>query len=202
MLALVGILLMVILCPPHALGQKNRVREEPIDKIGSQANFNLDKFAGKWYLLSVASECNYLKVNNHRVEATTIQASQATKPQKSDNLSVHTLRKMDGICWEIRQNYLKNKMNGRYILNAPGPVKTHMVVGETDYDRYAILYYQTQRKINLKLYGRTTTVANEIYQKFDELAAKQGIELHYIYPFPMYGFCEKADQFHILDESS
>ncbi|CAH2316898.1 complement component C8 gamma chain [Pelobates cultripes] len=161
------------------------------------------KFAGQWYLLSVASECNYLKANNHRVEATTIKAARSTKPRETENLLVHTLRKMDGICWEIKQQYRKNKINGRFILKVRGSIRQlDMVVAETDYENYAILYYQRQKKITIKLYGRGKTAKDDIYRKFDGHASNQGIDLLYIYPFPTYGFCEKADQFHILDETS
>ncbi|CAH2291471.1 complement component C8 gamma chain, partial [Pelobates cultripes] len=112
-------------------------------------------FAGQWYLLSVASECNYLKANNHRVEATTIKAARSTKPRETENLLVHTLRKMDGICWEIKQQYRKNKINGRFILKVRGSIRQlDMVVAETDYENYAILYYQRQKKITIKLYGQ------------------------------------------------
>ncbi|XP_063287817.1 complement component C8 gamma chain [Pelobates fuscus] len=194
---------LLFLWPPQVLGQKKKVTEDPIDKIQVQANFNMDKFAGQWYLLSVASECNYLKANNHRVEATIINAARSTKPRETENLLVHTLRKMDGICWEIKQKYRKNKINGRFILKVRGSIRQlDMVVAETDYENYAILYYQRQKKITIKLYGRGKTVKDDIYRKFDGHASNQGIDLLYIYPFPTYGFCEKADQFHILDETS
>uniref|UniRef100_A0A8C5QQP3 Lipocalin/cytosolic fatty-acid binding domain-containing protein n=1 Tax=Leptobrachium leishanense TaxID=445787 RepID=A0A8C5QQP3_9ANUR len=135
------------------------------------------QFSGQWYLLSIASECNYLKVNNHRVEATVVQASRSTKPKATEDL--------DGICWEIRHEYPKNKVSGRFTVKGRG--SSLMVVGETDYENYAILYYQRQRKITLKLYGRKKTASDDIYRKFDEHVSGQGIDLIYIYPFPSYG---------------
>uniref|UniRef100_A0A8C5WIW3 Lipocalin/cytosolic fatty-acid binding domain-containing protein n=1 Tax=Leptobrachium leishanense TaxID=445787 RepID=A0A8C5WIW3_9ANUR len=139
------------------------------------------QFSGQWYLLSIASECNYLKVNNHRVEATVVQASRSTKPKATEDL--------DGICWEIRHEYPKNKVSGRFtsLSLCSGRGSSLMVVGETDYENYAILYYQRQRKITLKLYGRKKTASDDIYRKFDEHVSGQGIDLIYIYPFPSYG---------------
>uniref|UniRef100_A0A8C5QVJ4 Lipocalin/cytosolic fatty-acid binding domain-containing protein n=1 Tax=Leptobrachium leishanense TaxID=445787 RepID=A0A8C5QVJ4_9ANUR len=145
-------------------------------------------FQPNWYLLSIASECNYLKVNNHRVEATVVQASRSTKQKATEDLSMKTLRK-DGICWEIRQEYPKNKVSGSLSLcsGRGSSLKVEMVVGETDYENYAILYYQRQRKITLKLYGRKKTASDDIYRKFEEHVSGQGIDLIYIYPFPSYG---------------
>ncbi|KAM4020526.1 complement component C8 gamma chain [Anomaloglossus baeobatrachus] len=198
-------LLIVILCGPlYTGGQKNKKpNENPIDKVQSVANFNPKQFSGKWYLLSIASECNYLKTNNHRVEATILQAAVSKNYRDEEIMSVSTFRKMDGICWEIQHSYLPSKKTkGRFTLKARGYAGSlEVVVGDTDYQNYAILYYQRFNRITLKLYGRQTSVSNDVYRKLDDLAAKQGIDLEYIYPFPSYGFCEKADEFHILNET-
>ncbi|XP_077333101.1 complement component C8 gamma chain [Lithobates pipiens] len=197
------VLLLVILSTPLAWGQRNKKPppQNPIDKIQNVANFDINKFAGKWYLLSVASECNYLKINNHRVEATLIQASASKNSQGAEILAVSTFRELDGICWEIKHAYQTNKIKGRFTIKGKGYMgQVDVVLGETDYQNYAILYYQRRNKITLKLYARKTKVTDDIYRKFDDHVNKQGIDLEYIYPFPAYGFCEQADQFHILNE--
>ncbi|XP_018088005.1 complement component C8 gamma chain [Xenopus laevis] len=195
--------LLLLLSTPTALGQRQKKPSppNPIDKIEATGNFMANRFAGKWYLLSVASECNYLKLHNHRAEATITQVTASKKPKAGDTLTVSTFRKMDGICWEIKHEYTENKQKGKFLLRARGyggPVD--MVVGETDYNSYAILYYQRQRKLSMKLYGRRTDLSNDIFSRFDELVAKQGMGLGSLYAFPSYGFCESADEFHILDE--
>ncbi|XP_056396985.1 complement component C8 gamma chain [Hyla sarda] len=199
------ILIMAILCAPHyTWGQRKKKPppERPIDKIQSVANFNLQQFSGTWYLLSVASECNYLKTENHRVEATMAKISPSKKDRGPETMAVSTFRKLDGICWEIKHSYLPSKSDkGRFTLKAQGySGSLDMVVGDTDYQNYAILYYQKKNKITLKLYGRKTSVSDSIYLKFDDLVKKQGIDLEFIYAFPSYGFCDSADQFHILNE--
>ncbi|XP_069842183.1 complement component C8 gamma chain [Dendropsophus ebraccatus] len=199
------LLIMAILTAPHyTWGQKKKKPppENPIDKVQSVANFNLRQFSGTWYLLSVASECDNLKTDNHRVEATKIQISPSTNARRQETMATSTFRKLDGICWEIKHAYVPDRVDkGRFILRAKGYAGSlDMVVGETDYQNYAILYYQRRNKITLKLYGRKTSVSDDVYRKFDDLVSKQGIDLEYIYPFPSYGFCDSADQFHILNE--
>lgn len=113
------VLIMVILCtPPYTQGQRNKKPpERPIDKIQSAANFDLNQFSGQWYLLSVASDCNYLKTNNHRAEATIIQVSPSTSAKEKETMAVSTFRKLDGICWEIKHSYLPSKSaKGRFTL--------------------------------------------------------------------------------------
>ncbi|XP_077140704.1 complement component C8 gamma chain [Ranitomeya variabilis] len=200
----VALVIVILFAPLYTWGQKNKKpKESPIEKIQTVANFNLKQFSGKWYLLSVASECNYLKTNNHRVEATILQATLSTNARDEEIMAVSTFRKLDGICWEIQHSYLlSKKTKGRFTLKARGHAGSmEVVVGETDYQNYAILYYQRYNRITLKLYGRKTSVSDDVYRKLDDLAAKQGIDLQYIYPFPSYGFCETADQFHILNEN-
>ncbi|XP_072287535.1 complement component C8 gamma chain [Pyxicephalus adspersus] len=196
------VLLLLILSNPLTWGkQGKKPPQSPIEKIQSVANFDINQFAGKWYLLSVASECNYLKTNNHRVEATLIQVYASRTTRGIGAMAVSTFRELDSICWEIKHSYQTNKATGRFTLKAKGYMgQVEVVIAETDYHNYAILYYQRRNKITLKLYGRKTKVTNDIYRMFDVHVKKQGIDLEFIYPFPEYGFCEEADQFHILNE--
>ncbi|KAM4662109.1 complement component C8 gamma chain [Discoglossus pictus] len=201
-----ALLFFALLGASNVLGQRGKKPESPIEKITTQSNFDQNQFAGKWFLVAVASECNYLKENNHQVEPTIIQASitkNAKTPKAEEHLAISTFRKLDGICWEIKHEYLQTKAKGRYILKARGyRGQLDAVVGETDYRSYAIVYYQRQRKITVKLYARTATVSDDITNKYEDHVSKLGIDMEFIYYFPTYGFCESADQFHILNEVS
>ncbi|XP_064420185.1 complement component C8 gamma chain [Latimeria chalumnae] len=157
-----------------------------------------NEFSGKWFLIGVASECNFLKTNNYKVQATSMVI---TQPKEEKKVSVSTFRKLDGICWEIRQEYQKSKSDGRFLLKGRGYRNyVDVVVGETDYNSYAILYYGKQRTISLKLYGRQEDIGNDIIFKFEKYAVDQNIQEDFVYYFPKYGFCESADEFHILNE--
>ncbi|KAJ8375421.1 hypothetical protein SKAU_G00060010 [Synaphobranchus kaupii] len=70
-------------------------------------------------------------------------------------------------------------------------------VGEIDYNSYAILYYQKRGKISMKLYGRSERLQDHIHDKFELLAEKQNLG-EFVFPFPKYGFCQSADEKHIL----
>ncbi|XP_043922588.1 complement component C8 gamma chain [Protopterus annectens] len=192
-----GVLLLIILSVVVISGQKQKRPPNvpsPIDSIKPQENFDPKRFSGKWYLIGVASECNYLREYNHQTEATAMVVSQMPV---ENNHAVSTFRKLDGLCWEIKQEYEITKVKGKFSQKANG-IKIDIVVGKTDYSNYAIIYYQKLKKITLKLYGRNPSVAPDIVQQFEQNAMNQKINEDFIYYFPKYGFCDSADEFHIL----
>ncbi|XP_075375630.1 complement component C8 gamma chain isoform X2 [Mycteria americana] len=150
-----------------------------------------------WFLVSVASRCGYLSEYSHRLEATAMTVSVLD----GQSLAISTFRKLDGTCWEIRQQYLPAQAHGRFLLKGRGYGNmVDVVVGETDYSSYAILYYQKGRSISVKLYGRTSRVSDAVVDKFEQRVRAVGLSEDVTYYFPVYGFCDSADEFHILDE--
>ncbi|XP_036378315.1 complement component C8 gamma chain [Megalops cyprinoides] len=173
-------------------------KEDPLDKITPVKDLNLAQLSGKWFLISVASRCQYLRDNNFRVESTTVTLTAPAYP--SSPLTVSTLRKLNLQCWDIRQQYRPTRTSGRFLLRGNRPANDiHIVVGETDYISYVILYYQKQRNISMKLYGRAEKLPDDILDKFEQLAEKQGFSIDFVFPFPKYGFCLSADEKHTLN---
>ncbi|KAJ7308094.1 hypothetical protein JRQ81_008601 [Phrynocephalus forsythii] len=174
--------------------------KNPIDNIGVQGNFDPNQFAGKWFLVAAASRCSYLSENHYRLEATNVMVTVADAETPEKPLLFSIFRPLDGHCWNIRQTYFPSRTPGRFqVLGRGQPVD--VVVGETDYNTYAIVYYQKAGKISAKLYGRTVKVSETITLKFEERMASVGLDLNLVYYFPVYGFCDAVDEFHLLDET-
>ncbi|KAI1891240.1 hypothetical protein AGOR_G00141740 [Albula goreensis] len=187
------------LCLSGVDGSRKRrpPKENPIDKITPAANFNLPQMNGKWFLVSVASKCPYLLENNFRVESTIV--TWTAPPSPGAPLAVSTLRKLNLQCWDIRQEYLPTKTNGRFQLKGNRPTNDiDIIVSETDYNSYAILYLHKRGKMTMKLYGRTERLPDDILDKFELLAEKQNFGIDFVFPFPKYGFCQSADETHTL----
>ncbi|XP_070312248.1 complement component C8 gamma chain isoform X1 [Odocoileus virginianus] len=184
---------------PGSLGQ--RVRRpprppSPISTIQPKANFDAQQFAGTWLLVAVASPCRYLQEQGHRAEATTLHVA----PQGSA-MAVSTFRKLDGICWAVRQLYRDAGSPGRFLLQARGargPV--NVVIGDTDYRGFAVLYLERARQLSVKLYVRSLPVSDSFLSAFEQRVQGANLTEDHILFFPKYGFCETADQFHTLDE--
>ncbi|NWU69549.1 CO8G protein, partial [Pterocles burchelli] len=154
------------------------------------------QLAGRWFLVGMASRCSDLAEHSHRLEATAVTVTVLD----GQSLAIVTSRKLDGMCWEIRQRYLPAQAPGRFLLKGCGyGSRVDMLVGETDHTSYAILYFQKGRSISVKLYGRTSSVSDAVVDKFEQRVRAVGLSEDVTYYFPAYGFCDSADEFHVLD---
>ncbi|XP_050011096.1 complement component C8 gamma chain [Alexandromys fortis] len=192
-----AVLLSTLLLTAISLAQRARKPSRapsPISTIQAQANFNVEQFAGTWLLVAVGSACRFLQEQGHRAEATTLH----TTPQGAA-MAVSTFRKLDGICWQIRQRFGDTGVPGRFLLQgARGPVP--VVVAETDYQNFAVLYLEQARRLSVKLYVRSLPVSDSALNVFEQRVRGANLTEHQVFYFPKYGFCETADQFHTLNE--
>uniref|UniRef100_A0A8V1AKH4 Complement C8 gamma chain n=1 Tax=Gallus gallus TaxID=9031 RepID=A0A8V1AKH4_CHICK len=156
------------------------------------------QLVGRWFLVGVASRCSYLAENSHRLEATAMTVA----VPDGQSLAISTFRKLDGQCWEIRQRYVPEGAHRRFSVRGRGyNSKMEVVVGEADPRSYAIIYYQDSQGLSAKLYGRSSQLSNAIVDKFEQRARAVGLSEDVTHYFPTYGFCDSADDFHILDET-
>ncbi|GAA6228346.1 complement component C8 gamma chain [Lates japonicus] len=172
---------------------------EPIDETPPAQNIDIQRMTGIWYLLNTASKCSYLINHGTKVEATVMTLTHSSASNQT--LSVSTKTRHNHQCWEILQVYDLTPTPGKLTLKGPRPeLNTEIVIGETDYTSYAVLYYQKKGKITMKLYGRSVDNLSEpMLTKFEQLAAKQDLGLAYLFPFPTYSHCGNVDQDHIIN---
>ncbi|XP_045372255.2 uncharacterized protein LOC105068596 isoform X3 [Camelus bactrianus] len=175
--------LLTLLLATSSLGQRAQRPPRPpssISTIQPKANFNAQQEQG------------------HRAEATTLHVA----PQGAA-MAVSTFRKLDGICWQVRQLYGDTGLPGRFLLQARGARgAVDVVVGETDYGSFAILYLERARQLSVKLYARSLPVRDSVLSMFEQRVQGANLTEDHILFFPKYGFCEAADQFHTLDGST
>ncbi|XP_012576617.1 PREDICTED: complement component C8 gamma chain [Condylura cristata] len=117
-----AVLLLTLLLAPGSLGQwalrppRPPQPQSPISAVQPKADFDAQQFAGTWFLVAVASSCRNLWEPGHRAEATALQVT----PQGSD-MAVSTFRKLDGICWQVRELYRHAGRPGRFQLQEAAP---------------------------------------------------------------------------------
>uniref|UniRef100_A0A8C5JM83 Lipocalin/cytosolic fatty-acid binding domain-containing protein n=1 Tax=Junco hyemalis TaxID=40217 RepID=A0A8C5JM83_JUNHY len=145
------------------------------------------QLSGKWFLVGMASRCNYLAEHSHQLEATTVTMTVLD----GQSLAISTFRKLDRMCWEIRQHYLPAQAPGRFLLKGHRKSsKVDVVVGEADPSSFIILYYQKGRSISVKLYGRSSRVSDAVVDKFEQRARAVGLSQDVTYYFPTYAHRE------------
>ncbi|KAF5923744.1 hypothetical protein HPG69_014200, partial [Diceros bicornis minor] len=145
----------------------------PAAPIPSCPHVACPQFAGTWLLVAVASSCRFLQEQGHRAEATTLQ---------------------------VQQLFRDTGVPGRFLLQARGARgAVDVVVGETDYRGFAVLYLERARRLSVKLYARSLPVSNSALSAFGQRVQGANLTEDHILFFPKYGFCEAADQFHVLD---
>ncbi|XP_048202483.1 complement component C8 gamma chain [Perognathus longimembris pacificus] len=192
-----AVLAVPVLLWAGALGQRPRKPPGPAPAVAAlqpQAGFHSAQFAGQWLLVAVGSACRVLREQAHGAEATALHAA-----PRGAAMVVSTFRKLDGICWQVRQLYGDAGAPGRFQLRgARGPV--HVVVADTDYRGFAILYVERARQLSVKLYARALPVSAAALGEFERRVAAAGLTEEQVVFFPTYGFCAAADQFHVLDE--
>ncbi|XP_030142452.1 complement component C8 gamma chain [Taeniopygia guttata] len=192
-LLLLGLLL-------SARGQRRRPPppQSALEKVVAQEGLSLHQLSGKWFLVGIASHCSYLAEHSHQLEATTVTLTIL----EGQSLAINTFRKLDRMCWEIRQHYLSTQAPGHFVLKGHRKSsKVDVVVGEADPSSFIILYYQKGHSISVKLYGRTSLVSDAVVDKFEQRVRAVGLSEDVTYYFPTYGFCDSTDEFHVLDET-
>ncbi|XP_077100625.1 complement component C8 gamma chain [Siphateles boraxobius] len=172
---------------------KKTEAEKAIEKLAPGQNINIDQMSGKWYLLSVASQCRNLLESGFKVESTTV-----TWTITGDKVSVSTVRKLNFECWEIKQDFMKTKTPGQLFLKGKRPTENmDILVLETDYISYAMLVLKRAGKMTMKLYGRSSGVPDNVVDKFEDRAKTFNLGLDVIFQYPDYGFCESTEK--VLD---
>ncbi|KAI5092183.1 complement component C8 gamma chain precursor [Silurus meridionalis] len=167
---------------------------KPVEEIPPAPKVRIDEISGQWYLLSMASRCKYLMEHGYKAEGTIIKLN--VPSSQKDPIEVSTLTKLG-----IFQVLCSNLSVCIFILANLPAKNTDVTIVDTDYSSYIILLYKKLGKSSLKLYGRSPKISDDIVDKFEDIARKQGLGLETVFQFPIYGFCQSVDKDHTLGKT-
>ncbi|CAM9589883.1 protein AMBP-like [Lampetra fluviatilis] len=146
------------------------------DEIQVQENFDVTKFLGKWYVVSIAGNCQYLPghVQKHRGGSFEIMAGEG-----EDTFTVTSTKAREGECHQ-RTSTLNMVANGRFftIMTWKKPIHMNMIVVRTNYNEYAVMYAykESDKSVKvLRLMSRTQEIRDDLMDEFRSLCLELGL---------------------------
>ncbi|XP_058479445.1 lipocalin-like [Solea solea] len=157
-------------------------------------DFELEKMAGKWYIVAMASDAQWFVNNKAEMKMGTVVLA----PTAEGNLNISFAnRKADGSCW--RQNHLANKTDSpRHFVfhSSVWNNDNDMHIVKVQYDDYALVSTNKTRdgvSVTLSaLYKRNQEVSEELQQEFKEFSLEREVQADNIVILPKYDECSEA----------
>uniref|UniRef100_A0A8U7N4U8 Prostaglandin-H2 D-isomerase n=1 Tax=Corvus moneduloides TaxID=1196302 RepID=A0A8U7N4U8_CORMO len=146
------------------------------DSIPVQADFQQDKFTGRWYSIGLASNSHWFKEKRHLMKmCTTIISATA-----DGNLEVTSTYPKGDQCVTRNSLYIKTEQPGRFSYTSLRWGSKHNIhVVETNYDEYALVATQiskgTGSSTMVLLYSRTKELSPERLEMFTQFSREQGL---------------------------
>ncbi|CAL8365126.1 unnamed protein product [Lota lota] len=119
-----------------------------------QDNFNLQAVAGKWYLISFATNAQWFVDHRSSMKMGTAMLT----PTAADDLEMsYASLRSDGSCWRMSHLAKKTDVPGKFMFKSERMDNDNdMRVVDVKYDEYALIY-------TLKTKGGVSTVLNKLY---------------------------------------
>ncbi|KAL7847880.1 hypothetical protein AOLI_G00225980 [Acnodon oligacanthus] len=164
--------------------------------IQPQKNFDIKKFAGKWYRVGLADDSSSFALFRNRLSIN--MGIVEPKDNGDVNMTMWKMIRSTG-CKSRLYTYMKTAVPGvfTYFSTRHNIVKDVTIV-ETNYTEYALLF--KYKKFNreytqVSLYGRTQTLRSELIEKFKKYAMQQGFpERSILTPSPPADNCPPSGQ--------
>ncbi|XP_044120141.1 lipocalin-15 [Neovison vison] len=157
-----------------------------------QPDFDAKKFSGRWYVVSVVSDCKvFLGKKDHLLMSTrTIEA------MAGGNLSVHMqFPRADG-CHRLDAEYLRAGSEGHFRVPALGYLDVR--VADTDYSSFAVvsIYKELEGALStmVLLYSRTQEASPQAVKTFRDFYPTVGLADDMMVMLPKSDACSSGDK--------
>lgn len=156
------------------------------------ANFDLQKMAGKWYMVGFATNAEWFV--NHKAEMKMGTAVVIPTDGGDVDLTYANLNPDGVTCWRMTHLARKTDTPGRFTFHSKiWNNDNDMRVVDIIYDDFALIHtIKTKNGVSEvlnKLYSRTPEVSDVLQQKFREFSLQTGIESDNIAILPKNGEC-------------
>uniref|UniRef100_UPI0037E803F9 lipocalin-like n=1 Tax=Semicossyphus pulcher TaxID=241346 RepID=UPI0037E803F9 len=155
------------------------------------ADFDLQKMAGKWYLIGFATNAQWF-VNN---KAGMKMGTAIVAPTEGGDMDLsYSNLNADGTCWRMTHMAKKTETPGRFAFRSQiWQNDNDMRIVDIMYNDYALVHtIKTKEGVSEilnKLYSRTPEVSADLQQKFTQFSLQTGILADNIAILPRNGEC-------------
>ncbi|XP_004848866.1 lipocalin-like 1 protein isoform X2 [Heterocephalus glaber] len=143
-------------------------------QVPIQANFDPSKFQGLWYVVGAVSDDQGFQDAKDDMKMPMVSVTSLANGDLALKFGYPT---PDGGCQKIQTTYTKGAADGQF--SSPAMGQTDIRVVSTDYDNFALMYFETQkageRNVWLQLYARAPVPFPEGAQKMQELVSQVGL---------------------------
>ncbi|XP_027705404.1 major urinary protein 20-like [Vombatus ursinus] len=143
------------------------------NNITSMPDLNISQVKGPWYFISLAMNEKLSDPEGEDVSMSLI----VLYPFANGSVNLQTaITSSNGVCMEVNITYTKGNKSGQYKSNDGNPCYFQVI--DTDYENYGIIYIgnsENKDDFQVKLYGRTKVVTDEVFKKFQKVTKSLGI---------------------------
>ncbi|XP_036378230.1 lipocalin-like [Megalops cyprinoides] len=142
-----------------------------------QSDFQLQRMAGKWYLIGFATNAHWFVSKKSEMKMGTA----VFVPTAGGDLDMtYTSVNSDGSCWKMTHLAKKTDIPGRFTFRSQRWSNDNdMRVVSIKYDEYALIHTIKTKggvsEVLNKMYSRSTDLSPELMQKFEQFSKASGV---------------------------
>uniref|UniRef100_A0A4W5KRP0 Lipocalin/cytosolic fatty-acid binding domain-containing protein n=1 Tax=Hucho hucho TaxID=62062 RepID=A0A4W5KRP0_9TELE len=142
-----------------------------------QKDFNLEKMAGKWWVVGIATNAQWFVKRKAGMK----MGTSMMLPTAGGDLDISSAkRNADGSCWRMAEQAKKTDIPGRFTFNSQRwSNENDMRVVAVQYDDFALIHtIKTKHGVTdvlNKLFSRTPEVSADLQKKFMQFSLDTGI---------------------------
>ncbi|KAL4623122.1 prostaglandin-H2 D-isomerase-like [Arapaima gigas] len=152
--------------------------------VKPQDDFDVQKFAGKWYRVAVAYNSPTFASYKDKIRMSVMLLT----PQENGDVNATIWKQKSSGCRNKTLTYKTTAVPGKFTYFSSYHQKAkEIIVAETDYNEYAVVVkykVSTKEFPHLSLYGRAEKPRPELMEKFKEFSLSQGLPKELVLVLP------------------
>nr|XP_034351760.1 neutrophil gelatinase-associated lipocalin [Arvicanthis niloticus] len=174
-----GLVLLGVLKSQAQDSTQNLIPAPSLLNVPLQPGFRTDQFRGRWYVVGLAGNAVQKEKEGHFTMYSTIY-----ELQENNSYNVTSILVRGQGCRYWIRTFVPSSRAGQFTLgdihNYPQVQSYHVQVATTDYNQFAMVFFQktfeNKQYFKITLYGRTKELSPELKERFVRFAKSLGLK--------------------------